>query len=144
MKYDRGHVLSLERIAQPDPNTIIGGIKMKDISRAASVIAKAREELEQLKKEEGARYYSATFESGIQMGFDEFVELFKDFDFETEQRNSLEYPYEVTTTIEGVEVFAIASENDYKEVFPEALTPQERYIKELEAKVAELQGGENL
>ena len=84
----------------------------------------------------------------VSIGYDVHIQ-FKTFvskfmDFETETRTSDDYPYQVYVTIDGVKVFAIASNKEWKDAFPEAKTACELRIEELEKQVQELQGGENL
>lgn len=114
---------------------------MENIKKAVEVIAKARKELSELEKK---GLYSATVERGVHISFPTFVKHFTEF--ETEDRSCSDYRYQVSTSIDGVEVFAIAKEEAYKKAFPHTKSACELRIEELEKQLeaATNQGGNNL
>lgn len=103
---------------------------MKNILKVTATIAKARKELAAEKHE---RWVNATVDRGIHLRFDEFVKQFTDF--KTEDFSSGSYDYQVIASVNGVEVFAITTKEEYAEAFPDTLAPEQQRIQELEAEI---------
>lgn len=111
---------------------------MSKLTQAARIIRDAKVAIQET---EAKGIIAINHDHGMHVSFDAFVHAYQDF--KVEERNDSQYPYKVTTSVYGVEVYAIASRKEFKDAFPDTKTPEELYIEELEAKVAQMGGATN-
>ena len=108
---------------------------MNRLRQVARIIRDAKVDIQ---KTEAKGIISIRLDDGVHVSFNDFMDAFKDF--KVTERNDSQYPYKVNKLVLGVNIYAIASREQFKNAFPDAKTPQELYIEELEAKIAQMGG----